>query len=206
MLLTARTHFTGDIQIHEMNYSQDELWFINTAFSCLCTFDADHSFIPRWRPRFVTGYDPSDRCHLNGLGMLDGRPKWVTALGATDAAGGWRENKKHGGILMDVETDEILVRGLSMPHSPRWYDGRLWLLESGNGGFGFVDLATGTVKKWCDWGFTRFGFCGNLAFIAVSQVRETAFFSGIGITEQTTGRERACGVWVVDLLSGNDCS
>jgi uncharacterized protein (TIGR03032 family) len=203
--LPRRTHFTGDIQIHEMAYSQSELWFINTAFSCLCTYDADHSFVPRWRPPFVTGYDPSDRCHLNGLGMLDGRPKWVTALGDTDTASGWRANKKDGGILMDVQSDEILVRGLSMPHSPRWYDGRLWLLESGNGSFGFVDIATGKVQEVVRLqGFTRgLDFCGNLAFIAVSQVRETAFFSGIGITERLQERERACGVWVVDLPSGN---
>jgi uncharacterized protein (TIGR03032 family) len=93
----------------------------------------EHSFTPVWRPPFVTALAPEDRCHLNGLCMVAGKPKYVTALGATDTPGGWRANKARGGILMDVETNEVVLRGLSMPHSPRWYQDRLWVLESGEG-------------------------------------------------------------------------
>jgi len=125
-------HFTGGIDIHEMAYDQQhELWLVNTRFCCLCTLDDDHSFSPRWRPPFVTALAPEDRCHLNGLGIVDGRPKYVTALGTTDTPGGWRTNKATGGILMDLDTNEIVLRGLSMPHSPRWYQDRMWFLESG---------------------------------------------------------------------------
>ncbi|MGH2524877.1 MAG: TIGR03032 family protein, partial [Anaerolineales bacterium] len=132
--LPRRIHVTGDIDIHEMAYDRDgELWVVNTRFGCLCTLDAEHSFYPRWRPSFVSAYAPEDRCHLNGLAMVEGRPKYVTALGETDTAGGWRANKRSGGLLMDIETDQILLRGLSMPHSPRWYQGKLWFLESGQG-------------------------------------------------------------------------
>jgi uncharacterized protein (TIGR03032 family) len=53
--------------------------------------------------------------------------------------GGWRENKPHGGILMDVASGEIISRGLSMPHSPRWHDRRLWPLESGTGRLPLMD-------------------------------------------------------------------
>ena len=185
-------HMTGDIQIHEMMYRGQELWFVNTAFSCLCTYDQEHSFVPRWRPPFVTAYEPSDRCHLNGLGVADGKPKYVTALGKTDTAGGWRENKKNGGILMDIETNEILVEGLSMPHSPRWYQDRLWVLQSGDGSFGYVDLQSGKYEPIVELpGFTRgLDFIGNLAFIGLSQVRETAVFSGISITERMKETER----------------
>ena len=193
-------HVTGDIQIHEMAYSGDELWFANTRFSCLCTNDGEHSFVPRWRPSFVTQIAPHDRCHLNGLAIVDGVPKYVTALGATDTAGGWRENKKDGGILIDVSSNEIIARGLSMPHSPRWYNGGLWLAESGTGGFGCVDPRTGKYESIVELpGFTRgVDFWGNLAFVGLSQVRETAVFSGIPITEKL--KERTCGVWVVDML------
>ena len=110
---------TGDIQIHEMVYRGAALWFANTAFSCLFTYDRDHSSVPRWRPRFVTELAPGDRCHLNGIGLVDGRPRWVTALGETNTAGGWRDNKKEGGIVIDLETEEMVTRGLSMPHAPR---------------------------------------------------------------------------------------
>lgn len=96
------------------------LWLVNTRFSCLCTIDSKHSFVPRWRPRFVSGLSPEDRCHLNGLGMRDGRPRYVTALGQTDERGGWRANKRDGGCLIDVDSGEIISQRLSMPHSPRW--------------------------------------------------------------------------------------
>src|SRR5262245_30379069 len=71
----------------------EELWIVNTRFSCLCTLDPDYSFVPRWRPPFITALVAEDRCHLNGLAIDDGRPKYATALGATDTAGGWRANK-----------------------------------------------------------------------------------------------------------------
>ena len=202
--LPRRLHLTGDIQIHEMGYAENELWFINTAFSCLCTYEPEHSFVPRWRPDFVTAYAPGDRCHLNGLGMMGGKPKWLTALGQTDTPGGWRENKKCGGILMDLDSGEIVTRGLSMPHSPRWYAGRLWVMESGSGSLGIIDLPTGRYEPIVHLpGFTRgLDFVGNLAFIGLSQVRETAVFSGIPITERLKPEERTCGVWVVDIRSG----
>ncbi|MCA9102739.1 MAG: TIGR03032 family protein [Planctomycetales bacterium] len=203
--LPRSLHVTGDVQIHEMFYIGDELWFVNTAFSCLCTYDEDHSFVPRWRPWFVSALTPEDRCHLNGVCVVDGRPKWATALGETDTQGGWRENKKDGGILIDIENERIISRGLSMPHSPRWYADRLWLLESGTGSFGHVDPITGEYTALVKLGgFTRgIDFAGNLAFIGLSQVRETATFSGIPITENLEEKERICGVWVVDIRNGD---
>ena len=101
--LPRQIHVTGDIDIHEMAWAGDELWFLNTKFSCLCTLDSDYSFVPRWRPPFISAYDLRDRCHLNGLGLRDGKPRYVTALGESDQPGGWRQNKAFGGILMDIE-------------------------------------------------------------------------------------------------------
>jgi uncharacterized protein (TIGR03032 family) len=157
-----------------------------------------------WRPKFITQLTPDDRCHLNGLGLKDGRPAWVTALGESDTGGGWRDNKKSGGILIDIASDEIVARGLSMPHSPRWHNGRLWLLESGTGSLGTVDLNTGCYEPVVHLeGFTRgIEMVGNLAFVGLSQVRETAVFSGIQITERLNETERTCGVWVVDIQRG----
>ena len=201
--LPRRIDVTGDIDIHEMAWAGDgELWVVNTRFCTLCTLDGEHSFTPRWRPYFVTALAPEDRCHLNGLGMVDGRPKYVTALGETDSAEGWRANKKDGGILMDVETNEILLRGLSMPHSPRWYGNTLWLLESGEGSLAWVDLQAGRWQTVCKLpGYTRgLDFCGPLAFIGLSQVRESAIFSGIPLVERL--QERICGVWVVNIQTG----
>lgn len=192
-------HVTGNIDIHEMAYGAGDLWVVNTRFSCLCTLDQANSFVPRWRPPFISGYAPEDRCHLNGLEMVNGQPKYVTALGETDTPGGWRDNKAGGGILMDVDSGEVICRGLSMPHSPRWYDGRLWVLESGNGSLATVEPDSGRVETIVELpGFTRgLDFYGPFAFVGLSQVRESAVFSGIRLTERVD--ERNCGVWVIDL-------
>jgi uncharacterized protein (TIGR03032 family) len=201
--LPRRTHFTGDIDIHEMSFSDDgTLWFVNTRFCCLCTLDLHSSFEPRWRPHFISKLMPEDRCHLNGLALVNGVPKYVTALGTTDTAGGWRANKANGGVLMDVPTNRVLLDGLSMPHSPRWYRDKLWLLESGDGSFGWVDLAAKQYHKICELpGFTRgIDFVGPLAFIGLSQVRESAVFSGIPIAERL--KERIAGVYVVNIETG----
>ncbi len=200
--LPRLAHVTGDVQVHEMAWVGDELWFVNTLFSCLAVRSPVYSFRPVWRPPWVTALAPDDCCHVNGLGLRDGRPRYVTALGETDAAGGWRANKKDGGLLLDVDANAVLLRGLSMPHSPRWYNGRLWLLESGTGSVGFVEESTRRYQPIAELpGFTRgFDFCGRLAFVGLSQVRETAVFSGIPITERL--QERTCGVWVLDLQTG----
>ena len=201
--IPRRIHVTGDIDIHELAWDDgNDLWLVNTRFCCLCTLDPQHSFYPRWRPPFITAYAPEDRCHLNGLAMVGGRPKYVTALGETDTAGGWRANKARGGILIDIETNEILLRGLSMPHSPRWYQGKLWVLESGEGSLAVVDLERRTWRVVAQVpGFTRgIDFVGPLAFVGLSQVRESAVFSGIPLVERLS--ERTCGVWVVHIETG----
>ena len=188
-----------------MAWGGEDLWFVNTRFSCLCTLEPSSSFVPRWRPPFISALEPSDRCHLNGLAMVDGRPRYVTALGEADSAAGWRANKARGGVLLDVPSGEVVASGLSMPHSPRLHQGRLWVCESGAGTLGVVDPGTGRYEPVAAVpGFTRgLDFAGGLAFVGLSQVRESAVFSGLPITERLSESERTCGVCAVDLASGN---
>lgn len=198
-------HLTGGIDIHEMAFGGDgQPWFINTRFSALCTLHQATSFVPVWRPSFVSGYAPEDRCHLNGLGLVDGRPRFVTVLGETDTPGGWRERKADGGVLIDLASGKALCRGLSMPHSPRWYAGALWVCESGRGTLARVDLGTGELKPLFEFpGFTRgLDFYDKYAFVGLSQIRETAIFSGLPICNRLKADERNCGVWIVDITSG----
>jgi uncharacterized protein (TIGR03032 family) len=194
-------HVTGDIRSHEMAFAGGELWIVNTRFSCLCGLDRDHSFVPRWRPPFVSALAPEDRCHLNGLAVVDGRVRYATALGRTDAPAGWRESKAGGGVLLEVPSGEPVAEGLSMPHSPRWHGGKLWVLESGKGEIGAVDPAAGKVETVAQLpGFTRgLAFAGRYAFVGLSQVRESVF-GGIPLSRRL--RERVCGVWAIDLQSG----
>src|SRR5262249_41022596 len=144
--LARGSHFTGEIHGHEMEWSGRELWIVNTLFSCLCTIGGSHSFVPRWNPRFVSTLASEDRCHLNGLAMQGGRPRCVTSLGETDSPRGWRPDKGVGGCLIDVPSREIVLRQLSMPHSPRIHQGRLWFLESGLGRLVVLDPQSGNKR------------------------------------------------------------
>jgi uncharacterized protein (TIGR03032 family) len=200
--LPRNRHVTGDIAVHEMAFAQGELWLVATAFSCLATLDASHSFVPRWKPPFISALAPGDRCHLNGLAVVDDEVRYVTALGTTDEPGTWRARKADGGVLLDVPSSEIVVPGLSMPHSPCWHAGRLWVLESGKGELCQVDLESGRTETVVELpGFTRgLAFAGNTAFVGLSQIRESSTFGDLPITQRL--QERMSGVWMVDLARG----
>jgi uncharacterized protein (TIGR03032 family) len=212
--LPRSCHVTGDIGIHELAWAapssrppsteergEQELWIVNTRFSCLCTLAPGYSFVPRWRPPFTTALVAEDRCHLNGLALVAGRPQYVTALGETDTAGGWRAGKAHGGCLMDVPSGAVLVGGLCMPHSPRWHEGRLWLLESGTGRLLLVDLVSGRGQPVAELpGFARgLALLGPYAFIGLSKIRPTSGMDSVPLAQR---RDLKCGVGVVDLRSG----
>ncbi len=196
------SHVTGDIRVHELAWAGCDLWVVNTRFSCLCTLEINSSFVPRWLPPFVSRLAPDDRCHLNGLAVADGRPRYVTVLGQTDTPEGWREKKANGGAIVDVADGAIVARGLCMPHSPRVHAGRLWVLDSGRGRVLVVDPQTGQSDTVASLpGYTRgLAFCGPYAFVGLSRIRETAQFGGLPLAERHG--ELKCGIWVLDVASG----
>jgi uncharacterized protein (TIGR03032 family) len=215
--LTRSSHFTGEIQVHELAWAEkdvagggwrvagegySELWIVNTAFSCLCTLDDRHSFVPRWRPPFLTSLSADDCCHLNGLAMANGAPKYVTALAETDTPQGWRANKVQSGCLIDVASGETVARGFAMPHSPRFHRGRVWMLHSGAGQLVLIDPASGRAETVTDLpGYTRgLALYDRFAFVGLSKIRETSTFGGMPIAERRP--ELKCGVGVVDLGTG----
>lgn len=203
LYLPRALHFTGDLNIHDIAFGNDGLWVVNTRFSCLSTLSTDFSFIPRWRPAFVSDDVPEDRCHLNGLAMVDGQPRYVTALGETDTAGGWRDNKHSGGILIDIEQHEVIWRGLCMPHSPCWHDDRLWVLNSGAGELWQVDPQSGQHHVVCALpGFLR-GLCcvGNWAIVGLSQGRERHMVGELPVQQRFS--QLLCGVAIIDLTTGD---
>lgn len=231
--LPRRSHVTGNIHIHEIAWganagtqdgsspaglqveansvgpSQDpccgspELWIVNTLFSCLATLDSRYSFVPRWRPQFISQVTPQDRCHLNGLALEGGRPKYVTAFAETDEPDGWRARKATTGCVIDVESDETIARGLSMAHSPRLHEGKLYVLDSGTGRLVVVDPCTGRLDAVAELpGYTRgLAFSGEHAFVGLSKIRDTTTFGGVPVAERRD--ELKCGVWVVDLTTGS---
>lgn len=199
--LPRSCHVTGDIGIHDLAWAGDELWVVNTRFSCLCTLAPDYSFVPRWRPPFVTALAAEDRCHLNGICIVDGMPRSVTALGATNEKDGWRAGKATGGVVMDVPSGEVTARGLCMPHSPRWHAGKLWVLESGTGELQEVEPSGKRTAVAAVPGFARgLAMASRWAFVGLSKIRPTSAMTGVPLAERRS--ELKCGVAVVDVEVG----
>ena len=201
--------FLGGCDTHDVladiNYNGKtyELLFVNTNFSCISAIDSHHNFVPVWKPPFISALSPEDRCHLNGMGSRDGKLAYATACGESDTGLGWKPLKNGGGMLIDVQTNEIITTGLSMPHSPRWHDGKVWLLNSGDGEFGYVIPEEGTFVPVIDCpGFARgLSIIGDYAVIGLSKLRENTFASGLKIKEKLENLHVAqrCGVMIVDL-------
>lgn len=198
---------TGDVDAHDVGWGADgRPFFINTLFSCISTVSDAHSFKPIWKPHFITQLAAEDRCHLNGMAVEDGVPRYVTAVSPSDVADGWQEGRVGHGVVIEVESNEIVAQGLSMPHSPRLHEGRLWLLNSGTGEFGYVDAQSGRFETiaFCP-GYARgMAFVSNHAVIGLSLARENRTFSGLPLDEalQARGAAARCGLAVIDLKRG----
>jgi uncharacterized protein (TIGR03032 family) len=199
---------TGDLDIHDIAVEDSgRVVFVNTLFSCLATLSDTHSFVPLWKPPFISRLAAEDRCHLNGLALENGRVKYVTAVSQSDVADGWRDRRHDGGCVIDVQTGEFIATGLSMPHSPRVHAGKLWLLNSGTGHFGFIDRATGTFEKvaFCPGYLRGLSFHGNYAIVGLSKSRQNKTFSGLELDSnlKSAGVEARCGVQVINLATGD---
>jgi uncharacterized protein (TIGR03032 family) len=200
--LSRKSFITGSIHGHDLAFGNEGLWVVNTLFSCLCTLDDQYNFFPRWRPKFVSELIDQDRCHLNGLALENGVPKYVTVLGVTDEPAGWRANKRSGGALIDVESGDLVCDDLSMPHSPRVHQGRVFVLNSGCGELSTVDRSTGKIEAVARLpGYTRgLAFYGKYAFVGLSRIRETNVFGGLPIGEHPETLK--CGLGIVDWTTG----
>ena len=199
---------TGDLDIHDVGFgASGKPVFVNTRFSCLGEVAEGFSFRPVWQPDFITRLAAEDRCHLNGMAMADGHPRYVTAVSRSNVADGWRDKRTGGGIVIDVETGETVCEGLSMPHSPRLHDGKLWVLNSGAGEFGWVDVAARRFNPvaFCP-GYARgLSFVDGYAVIGLSLARENRTFQGMPLDAalQSNGAEARCGLLVVDINTGD---
>ncbi|WGL15553.1 TIGR03032 family protein [Microbulbifer bruguierae] len=198
--------FTGEVDIHELGIQKDgKIIFVNTKYNCLAELSLSHSFRAIWKPPFISKIVPEDRCHLNGLAMVDGKPKYVTAVCKSDTIDGWRERRDNGGIVIDVETNEIVCEGLSMPHSPRWVDGKLWVLNSGTGYLGTVDFENKCFvpHTFCP-GFMRgLAIHDGYAIVGLSKPRYERF-EGLDLDKNLAEKdsEAWCGVQFINLQSG----
>lgn len=202
LFMPRATYYTGVLDLHDIDWGKEGLWAVNTQFSCLALIGASHSFNPVWKPPFISSIKPGDCCHLNGMAMLQGRPRYVTALGTSDQPEGWRAHKAQGGVLIDVSNNEIILENLAMPHSPRIVKNQLYILFSATGELARVAPAQKqyeVVQKFP--GFARgLAAYGDYLFVGLSQLRTSSkafqdlpiakqsVFAGIVILHQPTHR------------------
>jgi uncharacterized protein (TIGR03032 family) len=201
LFIPRSVHFCGQLMVHDMVWTKQGLLGVNTLFSCLFRLDSGFSFAPMWTPPFISQLAPEDRCHLNGLAVVDGEPRYATALGDTDTGGGWREQKERGGVLLDVASGETILRELPMPHSPRVYDGDLYVLLSATGEVAKVDVERGQfeVIHQID-GFVRgMARIGDYLFVTSSRVRKNHTFGDLQLEQE--GRP-FCGITILHLPTG----
>ena len=205
-LVPRNAQTTGDVDIHEVGIdAAGRVIFVNTSYSCLATLDLNKSFRPIWKPPFISKLVPEDRCHLNGLAMADGAPRYVTAVSRSDVLTGWRERRHQGGVLIDVRDDRVVTDELSMPHSPRVDGNRVLALDSGRGQIIAIDPDSGakTDLAFCP-GFLRgMAIHDGHAIVTVSKPRDGSF-KGLLLDGElkTRDAEAWCGVLIVDLKSG----
>lgn len=198
-LFTPRaTYFTGEADIHDLHWTSNGLLAVNTRFSCLAYINDAYSFVPVWKPDFITNITAEDRCHLNGLAFDTSGPRYVTVLGKTDTPQGWRSAKATGGCLLDIASNELVAENLPMPHSPRLYNNKLYVLLSATGELAEVNVKnkTYTVLKQLD-GFVRgMDRIGDYIFIGLSKLRQTSTaFADLPIAK----RSIFCGIMVMHL-------
>ena len=205
LYVPAISFTTGDVNAHELVLGADgQPIFVNTAFSCLATLAPGCSFAPTWAPPFISKLAGDDRCHLNGLALKDGIPTWASACGGSGEPSAWRNNRSGGGVLIHIPSGELAATGLSMPHSPRWHDGKLWLLNSGTGELGWIE--EGRFHSLCALpGFVRgLAFASGCAVVGLSKLRSPQF-TGLPLEERLIAEGLpggCCGLRVIDLASG----
>ena len=202
LFMPRATYYTGHIDIHDIDFGEnDQIYAVNTSFSCLIKIDDNYSFTPIWKPPFISKLASEDRCHLNGMAMENGRPKYVTAFNQGDQPQSWRPEVTTAGILMDVDSNELVASQLPMPHSPRLINGELYVLLSATGELVRIDKATGKYDVvYKHDGFVRgLTHYGEYAFIGLSKLRKnSSTFSKLAIADKA---EKA-GVVIVHLPTG----
>ncbi|MBL4656648.1 MAG: TIGR03032 family protein, partial [Flavobacteriales bacterium] len=170
------TYYSGALDIHDLSWGQGELYAVNTLFSNIVKINEAHSFVPYWQPPFISNLVSEDRCHLNGMAMKDGAPKYATAFNQGDSFQSWRDEVTKEGVILDVESSEVIADKLPMPHTPRIFNDELYVLLSATGELARVNINDGRYEVVIKIdGFVRgMAQYGDFLFIGLSRLRKNS--------------------------------
>lgn len=203
--IPTKAYFSNDIDAHDICIDKNgNPYYCSATFCCICVPSLTHSFRVFWKPPWISKVAPEDRCHLNGLCARDGEPRYVTAICMGDAKNSWRDNRVGRGVVFDMKENRVVCKNITMPHSPRWMHGKLWILEAGTGWLGTVNFETGTLDKlmWIP-GYLR-GLCfvgTKYMIVGSSEDRHESTFKNLPLGEELKkqNKEAICGFFVINL-------
>lgn len=213
-VFVPRTNFfTADIDAHDLALGAGSApLVVATKLNAVVTLDNQFSCQPVWMPPFITELKAEDRCHLNGLAVQDGKLAFVTSVSQSDVMNGWKDARTSGGVIINAQTNEVVMHGLSMPHSPRCVgtgdQQRVYFLHAGTGKLCRFDPAVGrdSLEEICFIpGFARgLTLYKNFAFVA-SSLPDGHATSGLSFLDDlsTKGANAQCGIFAVSLDTGN---
>ena len=172
LCLPSQCRPTGTIGIQDVAAEESGRLLVAAAqFNCVARMNSRGDLKPVWRPAFIDAAIRDDRCRLSGFCLSDGGLAYVTVTAATNEKDGWRQYKASGGQVIDAATHQVVAQGLALPRAPRLYRKRLWILESGSGTLGWIDLQTRRFERFAEVpGFPRgLRFFGDHALVTASQ-------------------------------------
>jgi len=197
------TYHTGPLDIHDLRFGIDgRIFAVNTLFSCITEITDDYNFTPYWTPPFIDKHVSEDRCHLNGMALQNGIPKYASAFNQGNSRQSWREKVTETGVIFDLDSNEVIAEGLAMPHSPRIFGNDLYVLLSATGELVKIDTQSGKhdVIVKLD-GFVRgMSLHKDYLFIGLSKLRKNS--STFGKLEFAEKANQA-GIMVIHLPTGS---
>jgi uncharacterized protein (TIGR03032 family) len=104
------------------------------------------------------------------------------------------------GVIFAGATREVMMRGLTRPHSARIHDGRVWVDNSGYGQLAVSDGADGYEIVTRLPGWTRgLTFAGHIAFVGTSRVipRFRQYAPGLDVDASS------CAIHAIDTRTGD---
>jgi len=197
------TYHTGPLDIHDLSFGADgSLYAVNTLFSCIIKINDDYNFSPWWTPPFIDKMVSEDRCHLNGMALYSGIPKYATSFNQGNSFQSWRENITTTGVIFDLETNEVVAANLPMPHTPRLFNNELYVLLSATGELVKINLNNGKYDVIVKLdGFVRgMSLYRDYLFIGLSKLRKnSSTFGKLDFAEKANHS----GVMVIHLPTGS---
>jgi uncharacterized protein (TIGR03032 family) len=202
LYMPRTTFYTGPLDIHDLSWGEKGLYAVNSLFSCIVSIDSNYNFTPLWKPPFIKELKSDDKCHLNGLVMINQKPKYATAFNQGDSFQSWRDGVTTDGVLMDIETNEVIAGNLRMPHSPRLFNNQLYMLFSATGEIVKVDPLNGTYEVVTRLtGFVRgMAYYKDFLFIGLSKLRQnSSTFAKLEIAKKSLN----AGIAIIHLPTGS---